>query len=70
MEIKLKKVHSTHIDSIGWENNVLRIKFNDKSIYDYEGVSKRTFNFFLNTKSKGLFFLKNIKPKYKVTKRD
>jgi len=64
----LKLVHSTHIDAIGWEENILRIKFTDGSIYDYEGVSKGTFARFLNTKSKGHFFRRYIKPKYKHKK--
>jgi hypothetical protein len=78
--MKLINVKSSHIKAIGWEEkfkfdakrepkDTLRIQFNDDSIYDYLEVSKRTFNYFLNARSKGTFFQNYIKNRYKTIPR-
>lgn len=78
--MKLIKVKSSHIKAIGWEEkfkydskkepkDTLRIQFNNDQIYDYLEVSKRTFNYFLEAKSKGAFFDHNIKNRYKTIPR-
>jgi len=78
--MKLIKVESTHIKAIGWQEDfkysdnkspkdTLRVQFNNDSIYDYVGVSKRTFNYFLEARSKGTFFENNIKNQYKTIPR-
>ena len=74
--IKMIRVDSTNIEKIGFaENiiygdgfvvrNVLRIEYISGAIYDYLDVSRDTFNDFMDAVSKGSFWHKNIKDKYK-----
>lgn len=59
-------VDSSAISSIGFKDNVLEIEFNSGNTYQYNGVAKDTFEFFLNSESKGQFFNRYIKGNYDV----
>ncbi len=63
--IKLsKKLDSSAISEISWENEILSVEFNSGKIYHYENVSKDVYDDFANSPSAGRFFQKNIKDKY------
>ena len=57
----LIKVNSSNIDSIGFDENGLTIRFKSGNIYQYQDVDLTLFNEFLNSGSKGQFFNTKIK---------
>lgn len=46
-------VSSSRMRSVGWENNVLEIEFNDGSVYQYFNVSSAEYFAFINAPSLG-----------------
>lgn len=50
------------------DKKTLIVHFNNGSIYNYKNVSYKVYSKFLNSKSKGRFFLSNVKNKYKISK--
>jgi len=50
------------------DKKTLVVHFNNGSIYNYKNVSYGVYSRFLNSKSKGKFFLSNVKNKYKISK--
>jgi hypothetical protein len=62
-------VQSSNINSVGFDSddNTLQIKFNSGGIYNYYNVPKRVYTTMLAAPSKGKYFHKNIKGKYKFT---
>ncbi len=58
------KVKSSNIHSIGHENKILEIKFNNNTIYRFLNVPEIIFILFLKSKSKGIFFHEFIKNRY------
>ena len=58
------KVKSSNIHSIGHENKILEIKFNNNTIYRFLNVPEIIFILFLKSKSKGTFFHEFIKNRY------
>jgi len=63
-------INSTMIKSAGYEEatSVLEIAFNRGGLYHYLDVPKELFQEFLASSSKGRFFDKNIKDKFKTQK--
>lgn len=63
---EMTKVKSSWISAIGHDksNKVLIVEMLDGSAYEYDGVSTRTFNAFLDAPSKGTFLNDKIKPNY------
>ncbi len=61
------RVRSSNIRSIGYDEitHTLEIEFHHGGIYQYYKVPKSVFEAFMATRSKGKFFFKNIKEKYK-----
>ena len=59
----LIKVASSNIDSIGFDDNGLIIRFKSGSMYQYGDVDLALYNEFLNSESKGKFFNTKIKSK-------
>lgn len=66
MEFNMQPVDSSNIAAIGYNeaNQVLRVEFNNGSIYDYPGVSPNLFQSFLSSDSKGRFHNMMIKSQY------
>tara|TARA_Y100001960_G_scaffold132167_1_gene140380 strand:- start:930 stop:1136 length:207 start_codon:yes stop_codon:yes gene_type:complete len=58
------KVLSSNIDSIGYENGTLEIRFLNGSLYQYYHTSKELFENMLNAESKGKFLWRNIRDVY------
>ena len=46
-------VKSSNIDSVGFSNGVMEIKFKNGGTYQYTGVTKDSFNELVNAKSVG-----------------
>ena len=61
---------SSNIAAAGYENNVLRVQFSNGTQYDYKGVSSEVFNSFIEAKSQGKFFHKNIRGVFQSTKHE
>ena len=66
--VEMNEVKSSNISSIGWNKNILRVEFNKGGVWDYSGVSKEIYEDFLNSESKGKFFLQKIRNKFKAKK--
>ena len=62
-----KKVDSSAISEISWEDDKLTIEFNSGQTYAYDGISKEMAEDFINAPSVGRYFQKNIKDKYSFT---
>lgn len=57
-------VDSSNLESVGYENGTLYIRFNSGGLYSYSNVSISVFNGLLATDSKGKYFDRNIKNIY------
>lgn len=59
---EMKKVNSTNINSIGYdeEKQILYVSFHSNSLYMYYDVPQEVYNEFLNSHSKGSYLYKNI----------
>lgn len=57
-------IKSSNIKAAGYEFGILRIRFGNDTEYDYRGVGVETFNEFMEAKSQGKFFHKNIKSQH------
>ena len=57
MEIKMVNVESSCIESVGFveEQNELYVKFNNGRTYKYFDCSKKLYETFMNSSSKGRF---------------
>ena len=62
--MELKKVKSSNIDSVGYENENLYIKYQSGAIYKYKNVPKVIYESFIDSDSKGRFMNSEIKNKY------
>ncbi|MEO3988847.1 KTSC domain-containing protein [Pseudocitrobacter cyperus] len=64
--MRRESVSSSRIKSIGYDekNKVLEIEFFSLGIYQYIGVSLKTYQTFLTVKSKGRYFDGVINNKY------
>lgn len=61
---------STNIRKIGYnpDGPTLRVFFVSGGVYDYDGVPERVFQEFLNSPSKGRYFLAHVKGRYQTHK--
>jgi len=60
-------VKSSNLNSVGYDstNNILEIQFNSGSIYQYFNVPNSIYMDLMKAASKGGYFHKNIKERYK-----
>lgn len=66
--MQMLEVVSSNIDAIGYENNMLVVRFIGGGIYMYSGVSAELFESFKAAESKGQFFRENIKNNFTCSK--
>lgn len=59
--IKMIKVESSSIEAMGWQDNILRIRFKGGATYDYEPFSSSNWVKICAAKSTGKFFYANIR---------
>jgi hypothetical protein len=57
-------VDSSSIDSIGYEKNVLEVRFRNGGLYQYFDVPEETLVLLMRAGSKGAFFNQNIRGRY------
>jgi len=62
--MEMQSVKSSTILAIGWENNTLRITFNNRT-YSYSNVPKNVFDEMVLSESVGKYFHAHIKNNYK-----
>jgi KTSC domain len=62
--MKLIKVNSSAINTIGYDRTELYIEFNHRRKYIYSLVPERIFQGLLNASSKGTYYNDNIKDVY------
>lgn len=62
-DIKMYEVDSSNIDAIGWDEKTgtLEIKFHSGATYQYFPILKEIWDQFLNSASKGSYFIKQIR---------
>jgi KTSC domain len=58
-------VGSTSLDSVGYEDEVLEVRFNNGGVYRYFGVPARVHRELLRAESKGRFFNRVIRDGYR-----
>ena len=57
-------VESSMIDSIGYEKNVLEVRFRNGGLYQYLDVPESVLGQLMNAPSKGRFFNQRIRGRY------
>lgn len=62
--MELKKVKSSNIESVGYENENLYIQYQSGTIYKYKNVPKVIYESLMDSDSKGRFMNSEIKNKY------
>lgn len=63
-------VHSSKINSIGFDSSamILRVAFIRDGVHEYYGVPERLVNEFMESPSKGTFFKRFIKDKFRYVR--
>jgi hypothetical protein len=60
---------SSNVESVGWLNESLYVKFqHNQTLYRYDGVERAVYDEALKAPSIGKYLVANVKDKYKVTK--
>lgn len=59
------QVESSSIDSVGYEDEILEVRFNNGGLYRYFGVPPEVCLDFLKADSKGCFFNRYIRGVYR-----
>jgi len=62
--MELKKVKSSNIDSVGYENENLYIQYQSGAIYKYKNVPKVIYESLMDSDSKGRYMNSSIKTKF------
>jgi KTSC domain len=57
-------VESSSIDSVGYEKDVLEVRFRNGGLYQYFHVPELMFELLMEAESKGRFFNENIRSRY------
>lgn len=70
LNIDTEPVLSSHISEIGYDEQtrVLRVVFNDGSMYDYDDVSKEIFTGLRQASSAGRYFKNYVKERYRFVR--
>jgi len=63
-----QRVSSTDLSSVGYENGVLEIRFHNGGTYQYYGVPESVYHSLMNASSKGTYFGRYIRNKYRYRK--
>lgn len=65
-----QSVSSSNIASIGYDESsqILEVEFKSSDVYQYYNVSKDTYETFMDAGSKGRYFHKYVRDKYKFVR--
>ncbi|MCI2254731.1 KTSC domain-containing protein [Domibacillus sp. PGB-M46] len=65
--MEMANVFSSHLKRVGYNpfHQILRIEFQDQSIYDYEGVPEHIYTSLMRADSHGKYHAAFIKERYK-----
>lgn len=66
--VPMHKIDSGDLEYVGWQDNILYIKFYNKVLYKYLNVSEIIFNNMMGMTNKYAYFHGHIKNKYKRVK--
>ena len=58
-------VNSSAIRAVGYDGHALTVEFHTGRIYDQPGVPPSVYREFMNAPSKGIFYSKNIRGRYR-----
>jgi len=61
-------VESSSIDSVGYEKNVLEVRFRNGGLYQYFDVPEELVVMLMRAESKGAFFNRNIRARFSSTR--
>ena len=64
----MEKMKSSNIESAGWENGSLQVRFKNGGTYVYGGVPEEVWTKFQKAESAGAFLAKVIIPGYRASK--
>jgi len=62
--MQMISVNSSDIQSVGYSNSVLRIKFHSGGLYEYTNVPQEVYYGLINSGSKGKYFHTFIRGRY------
>jgi hypothetical protein len=62
--MKMTRVRSSNLASVGWENGTLHVQFRDGRTYAYEAVPPETAKSLTEASSPGKFFEAHIRGRY------
>lgn len=68
--MKRVEIESSNIQSVGYDldKHILEVEFLSGAVYNYFKVPNKTYKEFMNAKSKGKYFYKNIRESFKYKK--
>ena len=61
-------VSSSNLDSVGYENHTLYVRFKNGSLYSYSGVPEYVYNELMDASSKGHYLATYVKGHYPYSK--
>jgi len=61
-------VKSSNIKTIGYKEGILEVEFTSGSVYQYNEVPQEIYVNILEAESKGKYFAKVVRPKFKAVK--
>ena len=66
--MEMQRLNSSNIESAGWENGTLQVRFKGGGTYLYSDVPERVWFAFRQSESAGTFLATQIKGKFKHSK--
>lgn len=63
--MNMQPVASSNLESVGYDNGTLYVRFHDGSLYRYEGVPSSVYAGLMSATSKGSYLHANIAYSYK-----
>ncbi len=66
--MKMQTLKSTNVESAGWENGTLQVRFKGGGTYVYSEVPEKTWLEFSKAEHPGTFLAQHIKNNFKASK--
>ena len=66
--MEMKPVKSSQVESVGFENGTLAVKFKSGGLYHYDGVKPETYDAMLKSESIGKFLGQHVKANHSFKK--